>query len=239
MLIGFVPFSMAFGQEKKSEQKIKVVTNDGSGNITILDTTITDGTMPGTIKLKNGKVIYLTEPDNRMTHITPGEGTERVFVSVSSDGDGVKKEEKKVIIMSGDSIEWTAMSPDKGQHVYVYSNKEKTDGKPVSHIMISSAETGKTEWTGDNVVIVKDGKVIKDSGEKTFDIRVDSDENDSNTDASKYVIAKDGMVITVEGNDEAKAKEIIKLIEDKLDIKSEGGEKKGVVKTETIKRVKK
>ncbi len=181
MLIGFVPFSMAFGQEKKSEQKIKIVTNDGSGNITVLDTTITDGTMPGTIKLKNGKVIYLAEPDTRTAHITPEEGTESIFVSVSSDGDGVKKEEKKVIIMSGDSIEWTAMSPDKGKHVSVYSN----------------------------------------------------------ADASKYIIAKDGMVITVEGNDEAKAKEIIKLIEDKLNIKSESGEKKEVVKNETIKRVKK
>ena len=35
---------------------------------------------------------------------------------------------------------------------------------------------------------------------------------------TKYVIAKDGMVISIEGNDEAKVKEIVKDVESKLGV---------------------
>jgi hypothetical protein len=37
----------------------------------------------------------------------------------------------------------------------------------------------------------------------------------------KYVIAKDGMVISVEGNDEAKVKDMVKDIESKLKVGKE------------------
>jgi hypothetical protein len=56
---------------------------------------------------------------------------------------------------------------------------------------------------------------------------------------TKYVIAKDGMVVTVEGNDETKAKELVKEIEAKLGVKSEGTEKKESVKVESKKTIKK
>jgi hypothetical protein len=198
MLIGSVPFSMAFGQEKKNEQKIKVIINDGSGEKTIIDTTFTGGTMPEKINLKNGKVIYIGESGTGMTHISTGEGTEKVFVTVTSEGDEKKDVEKKVIIMSSDSVKWTAKPGEK--QVYVYSSSKSTGLKPGS----------------------KDG----------------ADDIDSDME-TKYVIAKDGMVITVEGKDEAKAKEIINLIENKLNIKSESVEKKVVVKTDKKNTVKK
>jgi len=38
-------------------------------------------------------------------------------------------------------------------------------------------------------------------------------------DAPKYIIAKDGIVVTIQTDDEAKAKEIKQLIEDKLGVK--------------------
>ena len=42
---------------------------------------------------------------------------------------------------------------------------------------------------------------------------------------TKYVIAKDGVVVTVESKDEAKAKDLIKEIENKLGISEEDNKK--------------
>jgi len=56
---------------------------------------------------------------------------------------------------------------------------------------------------------------------------------------TKYVIAKDGVVVTVESNDEAKAKDLIKDIENKLGVNKENIDKKEISNTETSKTVKK
>lgn len=183
-----IPVAAVSGQEKKNEQKIKVVINDGSGEKTVLDTTYTGETTPQKINLKNGKVIFIGEPGEKMTHVTSDGKGKKVFVTVSSDGDGKKEIEKKVIIMSGDSMVWTA-KPD----------------------------------------------------EKTIAYRVETidNDNDTNVERTKYVIAKDGFVVTVEGDDEEKAKELMKVIESKLGVKEEGNVKKEVVKEETKKSVKK
>jgi hypothetical protein len=45
------------------------------------------------------------------------------------------------------------------------------------------------------------------------------DDRDSTVNKTKYVIAKDGMVVTVEGNDEARAKDLLKVIENELGVK--------------------
>ena len=49
-------------------------------------------------------------------------------------------------------------------------------------------------------------------------ISTDSD-LDTKTDVTKYIIAKDGVFITVESRDEDKAKDILETLEKKLDIK--------------------
>jgi hypothetical protein len=243
MLIGSVPLTMAFGQEKKSEQKkIKVVIDDGSGAKTVLDTTFTGGTLPETVTLKDGNVIFIGEPGKGVAHIKPGTGTRDVFVTVTSDDKGDKKVEKKVIVMSSDSVKWTTKSPEKGENIYVYSTTENTGGKPGTKVVVSAASVGEDileEEGGNNIIVIKEGKMIKSEGGKTFSIRVESDDVDSDIETTKYVIAKDGLVITVEGSDEASAKEILKVIESKLDIKSDEGVKKEVVKEETKKAVKK
>jgi hypothetical protein len=158
------------------------------------------------------------------------------MVTVTSDNDGEKKNEERVIVMSGDGATWTTASTDEGKKsVYVYANAEGAGDKPVKKIIISSDGDEDVNFEGEKVIIVKDGKVIKSDEGETFDIRVDKDDLESDDDVTKYVIAKNGMVISVEGKDEAKVKELIKVIEGKLDVKAEGGEKKEVVKTETKK----
>jgi hypothetical protein len=88
-------------------------------------------------------------------------------------------------------------------------------------------------------IIIKDGKVIKDEGDKDFNTLEKLEKNDENGEMTKYVIAKDGVVVTVESNDEAKAKDLIKEIENKLGVNKEENQRKEIVKTETKKTVKK
>ena len=86
---------------------------------------------------------------------------------------------------------------------------------------------------------LKDGSAVYLKHGKTFDVYVSENENESTTEKARYVIAKDGMVVTIEGNDEAKAKELVKEIENKLGVNNEGTEKKETVKVISKKSVKK
>ncbi|MCX6332837.1 MAG: hypothetical protein NT092_00855 [Bacteroidia bacterium] len=149
-----VPFSMASGQEKKTEKKVKVVIVDKDGTKTVVDTTFTGDSAPGSITLKNGKIIYFDSPGTVTTEISSEEGKGKIFVTTTIDDDGTKSKEEKVIVVTGEGGERT----------------------------VTSSTGTRDEMT-------------------------------------KYVIAKDGVVVTVESNDEAKAKEIIKVIENKLDVK--------------------
>jgi putative cell wall-binding protein len=57
--------------------------------------------------------------------------------------------------------------------------------------------------------------------EKKYTYTIESETSDADSERAKYVIARDGLVITVEGSDYTKVKEIIKDIEKTLDTKSE------------------
>lgn len=141
--------ALVSAQDKKTEQRIKVIVEDGSGKKVIIDTVYKDTPAPDSIKLKDGTVIF-------MKH----------------EGDGA----------------------------------DTRHGEKVNVIMRSSKENG---------------------------------DNDSSADETRIVIAKDGMVVTIEGNDEAKAQELAKEIENKLGVNSEGSEKKETVKVESKKTIKK
>jgi hypothetical protein len=222
-----IPFMMASGQDKRSEKKVKIIVSDKDGTKTIIDTTFTGDSTPDSIALKNGKVIFFETPGTVTTSIKSGEGKENIYVTTTIDEekDGEKSKEENVIIMSGDKGEWT-VTPSSGtsKHVYAFASDDDKGGKTEKHVIVKSTGNKDAVWED------KDGK--------TFHVTVTSN-NDTDTDMTKYVIAKDGVVVTVESNDEARAKEIIKVIESKLDVKTEGAEKKEVVNGETKKTVKK
>jgi hypothetical protein len=244
LMTGLLPLSMAFGQEKKSEQKVKIVVVDKAGTKTVIDTTFTAGSMPDSITLDNGKVVYFGKPGTGMTHFSVDDDKGNIYVTCTVDDDGEKTSGEKVIIMSGDKGEWT-VAPSTGttSHVYVHASSDDKDAKTEKHVIVASAGSEDAIWEetdGKKVIIVKDGKVLTGGADgETYHITVESDDVDTDADVTKYVIAKDGVVVTVESNDEAKAKEIIKEIESKLDVKADAGADKEVVKTETKKAVKK
>lgn len=179
-----VPLSSAICQDIKTENKIKVVLDDGSGAKTVMDTTFTNGQLPDSVILKNGKVIYFAE---NMKEVKDGKSPEKILVTVTSTGGDEKNKEQTVIVTSDDAT-----------------------------------------WN----------QIVNDGG-KTYNIQIRHDDNDSETEMTKYVIAKDGVVVTVESKDEAKAKDLIKEIENKLGVNKEENQRKEIIKTETKKTIKK
>jgi len=138
LFISLLPLSFTLGQEKKNEQKIKIIIADKSGTKVVIDTTYAGVDNVDSIILKSGNMIYIgkedSEPDNR-----------------------------------------------QGTRVKVIAHADK--------------------------------------------------------DVTQYVIAKDGITVTIEGNDEQKVKELAEEIEKKLDI--DKGESETAVKETEKKIVKK
>jgi len=115
----------------------------------------------------------------------------RVIVSVETDGEGEKQIEKSVYVTSPDSPSWTVASSGEKGHVYVVSSGKDTGSKSEKHIVISSSGDEPVEWVSEDY------------------------------DATRYVVAKDGVVVTVESDDQKKAEEILKVVQDRLGVKNE------------------
>lgn len=234
--ICLIPFSIVAGQEKKNEQKIKIVVSDGSGTKVIIDTVLKDGNIRDSIRLKDGKVIFIG-PHKDKTNFRTNDGTENVTVTVSSDGKETKKEVKEITVISSDSESLQDAGNDG--KIYVYNNSKGSGGKAggSQNIMTWSDKDGKE--SDEKIIILNDGKVIGNEVSDSFEYRITTDKTESDAERTKYVISKDGMVISVEGNDYEKVKELVKEIESKLNIKKEVTENSAVKKEESKKAVKK
>jgi hypothetical protein len=109
-----------------------------------------------------------------------------------------------------------------GNVIYIGKHDSDLEGKPGKQLKVIAnvdKDDGNTEH---RYVYVNDGKVIRHGRDEKFDVMVSDDEFDNDLDKTKYVIAKDGITVTIEGNDEAKVKELTNEIEKQLDINKEG-----------------
>jgi hypothetical protein len=221
-----LPLSALIGQEKKTEQKIKIITDNGSGKQVMVDTVFT-GKSPDSLKLKDGTVIYISRENDNSDMIS--DGNKHVFVSsYSSDGNKDGKTKQEITIIKSDS----ASSDGSDGKVMYYSNNSSDQGNTNVHYKIIK----KSEGADDMQVYYIDKKSYSDKDPETFNVYVTKDDQDSGIDKNRYVIAKDGIVVTVEGVDEAKTKELVNEIEKKMDIQSEPAKK---VSSETGKKSKK
>jgi hypothetical protein len=237
LIICLITFSSVAGQEKKTEQKIKIIVADGSGSKVLIDTLLKDSQITDSIKLKDGNVFYLSHSGEE-TSLKSHKGKGHYFVTVSDDGKENEKVTRDITIICSDSADLADNS--KMEKVYVYTNSgEPGTKKDKKYKVTTKVSVDNTDKKGDKeekvIYINKSGKY----SEKSFDVIVNDDKDDSVTEKMEYVIAKDGMVITVKGNDEVKMKEIIKEIENKLGVNKEGSEKPETVKFKTKKAEKK
>jgi hypothetical protein len=174
-LVSLLPFMTASGQEKKTEQKIKIIIDDGSGTKVIVDTVFIGEMTTDSLQLKDGKMIFISHSGNE-TVMKHGSSPEHVFVTVSTDG--------------------------------------KEGGENKTMTWTEAGENGK----GEKVVVIKEGKEIGKEEVSTYKYTVHTDKTVSDSERTKYVISKDGMLITVEGSDYEKVKALVNEIESKLEV---------------------
>jgi hypothetical protein len=231
-----IPITAIKSQDKKNEQHIKIVVADKSGTKIELDTLIKGSPLADSIKLKNGEVIYLRKHGSVGTikHIEGDKGT--MVVTVTSDNEGDEKTVKEIKVISGDSVKIIHTDVDGDVIIMKKGGKYFEEGCG-GRVMSWSSVGGGTK--GKSIIYFNEGTEGLKDGEKTFNVEVKTDKSGETIEKTKYVLAKDGMVISIEGNDEAKVKDLVKDIETKLDVKKEGTTTKPVVKEETKKNVKK
>jgi hypothetical protein len=133
---------------------------------------------------------------------------------------------KDTLKLSDGRIVFIGHSPDgmkeKGD-IYVYSHSGTTeidkDGKTMA--WVSATNDGPENKV---IVINSDGTTAK-TGPATGTVIVRKGQEHWNAENTKYVISRDGLVISVEGDDYAKVKSIVDEIEAKLDADKPAAEK--------------
>jgi hypothetical protein len=162
--------------------------------------------------------------------IVSDKGGEKVIIDstfVTSDADG----SKEIRIVKGDHI--MTMDSDGGEKVVIIKSGSHStggeSGKTMTWTEASSGEKG-------NVIYIKEGNGGVKDGEVKYNVEVRTDGSGNKTEKTSYVIAKDGMVVTIEGGSEEKVKELAGVIESKLGVNKDD---KQVVKEETKKTTKK
>ena len=85
------------GQEKKSEQKIKIIVNDGSGTKVIIDTVFKGDNGPDSLILKDGSVVYMKHPGVK--------GKNHYSVTYSTDNKDGGDEIREMTVITSDSME--------------------------------------------------------------------------------------------------------------------------------------
>ena len=195
IIILLIPFSMVIGQNKKSEQKIRIVVDDGSGTKVIVDTVYQNTPLPDSINLKDGTVVYLKHKGEKL-ELKHHQGNRHICVDDST-------ESKCCSHMERNCKKYRLITKNSGAD----SDSERT-------------------------IIVYNDKSPEKRIEKSVDISVSENGEESADGKSTYIIAKDGIVVTIEGSDEARMKDLVKDIQDRLNVKSEVKEKKKTVKVE-------
>jgi hypothetical protein len=226
-----LPFAIAKGQDKKSEEKIKIIMKDDSGTKVVIDTVFKNSPVPDSLILKDGSTVYIKhhgdEADSRYH-----KGRKHINVTYSSGGDDNAKEIKEVTVIASDSMQFT--QPGDSSNTMVCHKHGSNEGRDNIRYRVISRDSKDNGDKEEYIYINKD----KGAEENIESITDDSDE-DSGVEKSRYVIAKDGMVVTIEGNDETRAKELAKLVEEKLGVSTTGSGKKETLKIESKKTIKK
>jgi hypothetical protein len=230
LLILFLPFSILTGQDKTSEKNIKIIIKDGSGTKVIIDTLIKGGSPEDPIKLKDGTVIFI-DGHSHLQGGTDNGGPKQVYVTVNSDGKESRKIVKEVTVISTDSVK--SKESEGSDKIYVYSTSDPHS----QNSMTWSDKDGKE--TGERVIIINDENTSHSESGDVVTRSYKHENIEQNNEVTKYVIKKDGMVISIEGDDYAKVKELVNLLEDKLGLSKENSDKKEAAPAEPKKAGKK
>jgi hypothetical protein len=141
--------------------------------------------------------------------------------------DSVRLKDGSMVFIGHENTELQHDPASVKKHIFITSDDKNPGGEKIREITVISTDSlDWQEFQGN------------DHSDK-FNVNVSDEDIDQNTDMAKYVIAKNGIVVSIEGNDEAKIKELIKIIEAKLDVKNDETTEKQEVRNSNKPREKK
>jgi hypothetical protein len=150
------------------------------------------------------------------------EGTKIVIDTVFADADTADS-----IILKGDKM------------ICITNHDKGNTGKSGKRYKVIT----RVDKNGDNAesqyIYLNDDNEAGNIGVDKFDISVSTDDFDNDTDKTKYVIAKNGITVSIEGNDETKIKELIKEIDKILEIDKDDATSKPATKETDTKIIRK
>jgi hypothetical protein len=162
--------------------------------------------------------------------VSDKDGKQSIIIDTTFNGSA-----SNVKVLEGQPI--TIMEGDGGEKVVIVKSGAHAGEAEEGHVMTWSASS--SGENGNVVYVTKAHQGMKD-GEVKYNIEVRQDESGNKTEKTSYVIAKDGMVVTIEGGSEEKVKELAGVIESKLGVKKDDkATKTEVLKEDTKKTTKK
>lgn len=175
MLI-LIPAIIASGQEKKNEQRIKVVVAEDGSSKVLLDTLISGESAKDTIILKGGKQIFLTRAPGEALDSEVGSKEYVITTTVSDDSKSGKKVKKEVRVISSDGCD----KERKTAHCEALAS-----GKNYSYSY--SSDNDKKELNSENAkyVISRDGLKITVEGSDYDKVRAVVKDIEKNLDGNK------------------------------------------------------
>jgi hypothetical protein len=174
------------------------------------------------------------------------------MISVASVSAQKKKSEQKIKIVVSDGsgikvvIDTLIKDGNLNDSINLKDGKVIYIGKPddldivkhqngPEHVWVSASEEGNRE----KIIYINEAKASHNHMDKIYNVRVEGVENEGEEYSTRSIVAKDGIVVTVEGNDETKVKELVKEIQQKMGVTPPASDKKETVKTESKKAPKK
>mgnify|MGYP002814005420 CR=1 FL=1 len=166
-------------------------------------------------------------------------------------GQDIKNEQRIKIVIAGDDgskvildtlITGNSVNDSivlkNGNTIYLSKDDKDNEGRVTKKYIVTTSSSdqgdGQKEIKKEITIISSDSDVLNEQGNDNTDQAKceslvsagkypgSSDTSDSNSEKTKYVINRDGVLITVEGSDYARVKEIIKDIEKALDTQDKG-----------------
>jgi hypothetical protein len=233
LTVALLPFAMTSAQQKENAEKVKVIISDDQGTRVIVDTTFSGLIDQGdSVALKNGRMIFIGKSPGNERVISLPDG-KSIFIASGKSKDGEEKV-REITVIKSDTINKSGDIKTGESKIYVFSSSDENE--PAEHYEIISHSLNDRKESGNKYIYINDDDGLVWNRGSNFSISNDTLESADDMETPKYVIAKNGIVVSVEGKDEARIKELLEEINKKLDTyKSEpskeiSGNKKGAGK---------
>ncbi len=147
------------------------------------------------------------------------------FTGTDTPDSIILKDGNTVYINSDDVLSDEKGNPGINKKISIRVTSSGENDKELSEGITVITDAGdadvKDSKTGKTYAYVISDKKSSGNPHKRIEYYIDKKEDGSSADMSNYVIAKDGVVITIEGANEDKVKEIASFIEDRMGVKKD------------------